>query len=189
MNRSSIGHVRQFHPFRSRYLHPNHHCCQLFHFDVWTLLTSLTSNSESAKTSQSISSVRKPENRLSLSELLKRSILKICNAFLWPDFQKLSHFHFVHKDNAKWRGRSSGSLVLLLFTRFSCDCTEISVYGHSEVYRSWPDVLGCSARGPARTFLAAVPGKGLDFNKKYVCPCFGGWGGAGGCLLSSAHVY
>ena len=32
------------------------------------------------------------------------------------------------------------------------DCTEISLFGRSEVYRSRPDVLGRSARGPARTF-------------------------------------
>ena len=94
-----------------------------------------------------------------LSESLKRSVLKTGNAFLQLDFQKLSHF--VHKDNAKWRRGSSGSRVLLLFTRFSWDCTEISVYGSSKVYRSWPDVLGLSARSPVRTFSDAAPSKGL----------------------------
>ena len=64
------------HPFRSRYLHPNHHCCQFLQSNVWALLTSLTSKSESATASRStISSARRPENR-SLSESLKRSILK-----------------------------------------------------------------------------------------------------------------
>ena len=77
------------------------------------------------------------------------------------DFQKLSHFRFEHKDNANGAGGSSGSLVLLLFTRFSRDCTEISLFGSSEVYRSQPDVLGRSAREPARTFLDVAPGKGL----------------------------
>ena len=65
-----------------------------------------------------ISSVRKPKNRLSSSESLKRSVLKTGNVFLQLDFQKPSHLCFVHKDNVKWCGGSSGSLVLLLFTRF-----------------------------------------------------------------------
>ena len=82
--------------------------------------------------------------------------MKTGNAFLRLDFQKLSHFRFKHKDNANGEGGSSGSLVLLLFTRFSRDCTEISLFGSSEVYRSRPDVLGRSARGPARTFSDVV---------------------------------
>ena len=167
MNGLSIGCVRRLHPFWSRYLHLNYHCCQLLQSDVWTLLTSLTSNSESATAPGSIiSSAQKPENRLSLSESLKRSFLKTGNAFLWLDFQKLPHFCFVHKDNAKWRGGSRGSLVLLLFMGFSWNCTEISVYGNSEVYWSRPDVLGRSAHGPAPTFLDAVPGKGLSKQQK-----------------------
>ena len=44
-------------------------------------------------------------------------------------------------------GGSSGSLILLLFTRFSRDCTEISLFGSSEVYRSRPDVLPVAPRG------------------------------------------
>ena len=68
--------------------------------------------------------------------------LKTGNTFLRPDFQKLSHFRFIHKDNAKWRGGSSGNLVLLLFTRFSWGCTEIFVYGSGKVYRLQPDILG-----------------------------------------------
>ena len=91
----------------------------------------------------------------------KRPVSKTGNAFLRLDFKKLSHFRFEHKDNANGAGGSSRSLVLLLFTRFSRDCTEISLFGSSEVYRSWPDVLGRSARGPARTFSDIVPGKGL----------------------------
>ena len=87
--------------------------------------------------------------------------MKTGNAFLRLDFQKLSHFRFEHKDNANGAGGSSGSLVLLLFTRFSRDCTEISLFGSSEVYRSRPDVLGRSACGPARTFSDVAPGKGL----------------------------
>ena len=35
------------------------------------------------------------------------------------------------------------------------------MFGSSEVYRSRPDVLGRSARGPARTFSDVAPGKGL----------------------------
>ena len=158
MNRLLIGHVRRLHPFQSQYLHPNHHCCQLLQSHVWTLLTSLRSKSESAIASWStISSARKPKNHLSLSESLKRSILKTGNMFLWLDFQKLSHFRFIHKDNAKWCGGSSGSLVLLLFTRFSWDCVEISMYGSSEVYRSWPDVLPAALRG---RFWTLRPAKG-----------------------------
>ena len=117
--RSLTGHVCRLHLFRSRYLHPNHSCCHLLQPDVWTLLTSLVSNSESATASRSIiSSVRKPENRSLLSESLKRYVLKTVNVFLRLDFQKLSHFRFVHKDNAKWFRGSSGSLILL-FKRFS----------------------------------------------------------------------
>ena len=105
MNWSLIGCVRRLHLFRSRYLHPNHHCCQLLQSDVWTLLTSLVSNSECATASLSIiSSAWKPENHLSSSESLKRSVLKTSNAFFGLDFQELSHFRFVHKDNAKWWG-------------------------------------------------------------------------------------
>ena len=37
----------------------------------------------------------------------------------------------------------------------------ISLFGSSEVYRSRPDVLGRSARGPERTFSDVAPGKGL----------------------------
>ena len=108
------------HPFRSRYLHPNHLCCQLLQSGVWTLLTSLTSKSESATASRNtISSAQKPKIRSPLSESLKRSVLKTGCAFLRLDFQKLSHFRFVHKDHAKWLGGSSGSRVLLLLTRFS----------------------------------------------------------------------
>ena len=162
MNRSSVGRVLRLNPFKSRYLHPSHHYCQLLQSDVWTLLTSLTSKSKSATASQStISSARKPKNRSSLFESLKRSVLKTGNAFLRLDFQKLSHFCFVHKDNAKWREGGSGSLVLLLFTRFSWDCTEISMYGSSEVYRWRSDVLGHFACGPVRTFSDAAPCKGL----------------------------
>ena len=127
------------------------------------VLTSLTSNSESATAFQSIiSSAWRLKSRSSLSESLKRSVLKTGNAFLQLNFQKLSHFCFVHKDNAKWRGGSSGSLVLLLFTRFLWDCTEIFVYGSSKVYRSWLDVLGHSAHSPAQMFSDAAPGKGLS---------------------------
>ena len=111
----SVGHIRWLHPFRSRYLHPNYHCCHLLQSDVGTLLTSLTSTSESATASLStISSARKPKNRLSLSEPLKRSVLKTGNAFLWLNFQKRSHFRFVHKDNAKWCRGSSRSLITVI---------------------------------------------------------------------------
>ena len=92
-------------PFRSRYLHPNHHCCQLLQSNVWTLLTSLMRKSESATASRStISSAQKPKNRSSLSESLKRSVSITGNAFLRLDFQKHSQFHFVHKDNANGAG-------------------------------------------------------------------------------------
>ena len=47
--------------------------------------------------------------------------------------------------------------------RFSRDCTEISLFGSSKVYRSQPDVLGRSARSPTRTFSDVAPGKGLSF--------------------------
>ena len=42
---------------------------------------------------------------------------------------------------------------------------EISFYGSSEVYRSRPDVLGRSARGPAQTFSDAAPSKGLSLTE------------------------
>ena len=81
-----------------RYLHLNHHCCQLLQFGVWTLLTSLMSKSESATAFQStISSARKSKNRSSSSESLKRSVLKTGNAFLRLDFQKLSLTFASHK--------------------------------------------------------------------------------------------
>ena len=70
----------------------------------------------------------------------------------------------IHKDNAKWRSGSSRSLILLLFMRFLWDCMEISVYGSSEVYRTRPDVLGCFACGPVRTFSDAAPCEGLKNN-------------------------
>ena len=69
---------------------------------------------------------------------------------------KNSHFRFKHKDNANGVGGSSGSLVLLLFTRFSRDWMEISLFGSSKVYQWRPDVLGRSARGPARMFSDVV---------------------------------
>ena len=93
--------------------------------------------------------------------IVEETLSKTGNAFLRLEFQKRSHFHFVHKDNANGAGGSSGSLVLLLFTRFSWDCTEIFVYGSNEVYWSRPDVLGYSAHGPAWTFSDVAPGKGL----------------------------
>ena len=52
---------------------------------------------------------------LSLSELLKRSILKTGNAFLRLDFQKLSHFRFVRKDNAN----GTGELAEVLYCYYS----------------------------------------------------------------------
>ena len=70
-------------------------------------------------------------------------------------------FRFEHKDNANGAEGSSRSLVLLLFTRFSQDCTEISLFGSSKVYRSRLDILGHSARGPVRTFSDTAPSKGL----------------------------
>ena len=107
-------------------------------------------------------------------------VSKTGNAFLRLDFQKLSHFCFEHKDNANGAGGSSRSLVLLLFTRFSRDCTEIFLFGSSEVYRSQPDVLGRSARGPARTFSDVAPGKGLNYRqhtqtREKVAPHFSCW--------------
>ena len=95
-------------------------------------------------------------------------ILKTGNAFLQFDFQKLSYFRFVHKDNAKWHSWSSRSPVLLLFTRFLWHCVEISVYGSNKVYGSQPDILGCFAYGPARTFSDAVPCKGLT-SQQHAC--------------------
>ena len=74
------------------------YCCQ---YSSQTLLASLTSMLESATASRSTkSSARKRKNRSSLSESLKRSILKTINVFLQLDFQKLSHFRFIHKDSA-----------------------------------------------------------------------------------------
>ena len=163
MNRSSTGRVRRLHPFRSRYLRPNHHCSHLLQSNEWTLLTSLTSKSESAKASQA-QYLQYESHRIVHHCLIssKRPVSKTGNAFLRLDFKKLSHFRFEHKDNANGAGGSSGSLVLLLFTRFSRDCTEISLFGSSEVYPSRPDVLGRSARGPARTFSDVAPSKGLS---------------------------
>ena len=96
----------------------------------------------------------------------KRPVSKTSNAFLRLDFKKLSHFRFEHKNNTNGAGGSSGSLVLLLFMRFSRDCTEISLFGSSEVYRSRLDVFGRSARGPAWTFSDVAPGKGLNKERR-----------------------
>ena len=122
MNRSSIGRVLRLHLFLSRYLHPNYHCCHLLQSDVWTLLISLRSKSESATASQStISSAWKPKNRSSLSESFKRSVLKTNNAFLQLDFQKLSHFCFIHKDNAN----HVEEVAKVLYCYYSQDSYEI----------------------------------------------------------------
>ena len=161
MNRSLIGCVCHLHPLQSQYLHPKYHCCHLLQAHVWTLLTLLMSESESATTSRStISSARKPKNHSLLSESLKRSVLKTSNVFLWLDFQKLSLSHRTQR-RCKMAWGSSGSLILLLFTRFSWDCTEISVFGSSKVYRSQLDILRRFARSPAQTFSDAVPCEGL----------------------------
>ena len=118
---------------------------------------------------------------LTLKNSLKRSVLKTGNAFLRLDFtkfiedirlenrQRVSSTRFLKtlsllpwtQRQCNGMGGSSESLVLLLFTRFSRDCMEISLYGSSEVYRSRPDVLGRSACGPAQTFSDTAPGKGL----------------------------
>ena len=119
----------------------------IINFEVWVCYSFSKHNIFSAKAKESFVVVW----------IMKRSVLKTSNAFLRLSFQKHSHFRFVHKDNAKWCRVSSGSLVLLLFTRFLLDCTEISVYGSSEVYWSRPDVLGCFARSPAQMFSDAVP--------------------------------
>ena len=49
--------------------------------------------------------------------------------------------------------------------------------GSSEVYRSRPDVLGRSARGPTRAFLDAVPSKGLEVKLQFGGKVGGGRGG------------
>ena len=166
----SIGRIRRLHLFWSRYLRPIHHCSHLLQSDVWILLTSLILKSESAAASGStISSARKPLNPFSLSESSNRPVSKTGNVFLRLDFKILSHFCFEHKDDVNGAGGSSRSLVLLLFTRFSWDCTEISLFGSSEVYWSWPDVLGFSAHGPALMFSDVAPGKGLKWEKGRKC--------------------
>ena len=157
VNRTLIGRVHRLHPFRLQYLCPNHHCSHLLQSDVWTLLTSLKSKFESTTAPQSTLS----SAQSSLSESSKRPVSKTGSAFLRLDFKKLSHFRFEHKDNANGAGGSSRSLVLLLFMRFSRDCTDSFLYGSSEVYRSWLDILGRSACGPARTFSDVWPSKGL----------------------------
>ena len=67
-----------------------------------------------------------------LSESLKRSVLKTGNAFLRLDFQKLSHFRFVHKDGAKWHSEveegsccySQDSLEIVR----KCQCMEVAKF-------------------------------------------------------------
>ena len=86
---------------------------------------------------------------------------KPATRFFNSTFKNSLTFASNTKDNANGVKGSSGSLVLLLFTRFSRDCTEISLFGSNEVYQSQPDVLGRSARGPARTFSDTARGKGL----------------------------
>ena len=128
-------------------------------------MTSLMSKSESATASRNtISSARKPKKRSSLSESLKRSVLKTGNAFLWLELKNSLTFASYTKimQNGTGEGGSSRSLVLLLFTRFLWDCTEMSMYGSSEVYRSRPDVLGHFARSHTQTFSNAAPCKGLS---------------------------
>ena len=127
----------------------NHHCCQIIQSDVWTLLTSLTLKSESATASRStISSARKPKN-CSSSESLKRCVSKTSNAFLLLDFQKLSHFRFVHKDNAKWHcycSRDSREIV----QKFPC-MERAKFTNRDRMFWDvlpWPgtDVFGCCAQ-------------------------------------------
>ena len=93
---------------------------------------------------------------------MNRPVAKTTTHFFDLTLKKmLSHFRFKHKDNANGTGGSSGSLVLLLFMRFSRDCTEISLFESSDDYGSRLGVLGHSACGPALTFSDIVPGKGL----------------------------
>ena len=122
MNQSPIGRVRRLHLSRSRYVHPNYHCCQLLQSNVWTLLTSLMSKSESATASRStISLAWKAKNLSLLCESLKRSVLKTGNALLRLEFHKLSHFHFIHKDNAK----GAGEVAKVSYCYYSWDSHEI----------------------------------------------------------------
>ena len=57
--------------------------------------------------------------------------------------------------------RYRNKIIIIIIIIFSRDCMEISLFGSSEVYRSRPDVLGRSDRGPARTFSDVAPGKEL----------------------------
>ena len=84
----------------------------------------------------------------------------------WTQLSKTLPLSLRTKWQCKWRGGCSKSLILLLFTRFSWDCTEIFMFGSSEVYQSQMDILGHSARCLARTFSDAAPSKGLRKIKK-----------------------
>ena len=77
----------------------------------------------------------------------------------WPS--KTLSFSLRTQRQCKSHRGSSRSLVLILFTRFSWDSTQISLHGSSEV--TDPDLtLGRFAHGPARTFLDTVPSEGLS---------------------------
>ena len=80
--------------------------------------------------------------------------------FLRLDFQKLSHFRFIHKDNAKW----CREVAEVSYCYYSRDSREIVLKFPCMEVAKFTDQTGRFACGPARTFLDAAPCKGLKRN-------------------------
>ena len=120
-------------------------------FEVWVWYTLSKHNIFSTK----------PKNRSSLFESLKRSVLKTGNTFLRLNFQKLFHFHFIHKDNANGVGKVA-EVSYCYYSRDSHEivwkfpCMEVAKSTHRD-WTFW-DVFAC---GPARTFSETAPCEGL----------------------------
>ena len=143
VNRSLIGRVCRLHPFdRSRYLHPNHHRCQLLQSDVWTLSHFINVEVRVCYSfSKHIIFSTKAIESFAAVWIVKETRLENWQRVSSTRLSKTLSLSLPTHRQCKWRGGSSGSLILLLFMRSSQDCREISVYGSSKVYWSQPDVL------------------------------------------------
>ena len=96
-------------------------------------------------------------------------VSKTGNAFLRLDFQKLSYFRFLHKDNAKGAGgRWGGVVVEVLYCCYSWDSREIvRKFSCMEAVKFTDRVqtfLGRSAHGPERMFSDTALSKGLTLD-------------------------